>query len=62
MILLVAGEDIKAGRFTVIGPDGKLWLRSTYPDRNPAGRALENIREGFRVQISHGGTAREDDA
>lgn len=62
MMLITAGEDIKAGRFIVIGPDGLLYHRSTYPDRALAGRALEDIREGFRAQISHGGQAREDDA
>lgn len=60
MTLYIAGEDIKAGRAVICGPDGKLYAPGSVNGTMVA-VAEENIREGLRVAIKFG-QAREDDA
>jgi len=64
-MLTIAGECISAGEAVCSGDGATVYRASGL--RGPTvsvivGTALEDIREGFRVQISDAGEVREDDA
>lgn len=60
MTLYIAGENINAESSVIIATDGKVYAAGSRAGVM-IGEAVENIREGFRVEVKVG-RIREDDA